>query len=60
MSGIETIFLGFVLAAFAAFGLLLLSLEQGDRRKLGYRSGPEPRQVGAAPANDTAEVRKAA
>ncbi len=62
MSGIETVFLGFVVAAFAVFGVLLFSLEQSDRRKLGYRSGPEPlRQAphSAMPAND-AQYRKAA
>jgi hypothetical protein len=60
MSGIETVFLGFVIGAFAVFGLLLFTLEQSDRRKLGYRSGPKPLNAPmSSPAND-AQYRKAA
>ncbi len=42
MTGIETVFLGFIVAAFAVFGLLVATLEVSERRKVGYRSGPEP------------------
>ncbi len=44
MSGIEMAFMGVVLSAFAVFGLLVATLEVSERRKLGYRSGPEPRR----------------
>lgn len=62
MSGIETVFLGFVVAAFAVFGLLLFTLERTDRAKVGYLSGPKPldeTQGSRMPAND-AEYRQAA
>ncbi len=44
MSGFETVFLGLVLAAFAVFAVLVATLEVSERRKLGYRSGPELRR----------------
>lgn len=62
MSGIEMVFLGFVLAAFAMFGLLLFTLERIDRAKAGYLSGPKPldrHAPSSVPAND-AEHRQAA
>jgi len=42
MSGIETIYLAFIVGAFVVFALLLMSLETGERRRVGYRSGPIP------------------
>lgn len=42
MSGIETIYLAFIVGAFIVFGLLLMALESGERRRVGYRSGPIP------------------
>ena len=60
MSGIETVFIGLVLATFAVFAVLVATLEVSERRKLGYRSGPEPiRATPTAPAN-VAPLQKAA
>jgi hypothetical protein len=61
MSGIEMVFMGLVLAAFAIFAVLVATLEVSERRKLGYRSGPESLRAvpKAAPAND-APLQKAA
>lgn len=42
MTGIEVIFLGFIVAAFVVFILLLQILETRERRKVGYLSGPIP------------------
>jgi len=42
MSGIETIYLAFIVGAFVVFALLLMALESGERRRVGYRSGPIP------------------
>ncbi|MDA0368380.1 MAG: hypothetical protein O3C65_03590 [Proteobacteria bacterium] len=62
MSSLGMVFLGLVLAGFAFFGILLATLEVTERRKLGYRSGPEPLRHPPAvryAAND-AQVQKAA
>jgi hypothetical protein len=61
MTGIETVFLGFIVAAFAVFILLLQTLEISERRKVGYLSGPIPlKHPSARAANNDTQVQKAA
>jgi len=61
MTGIEVVFLGFIVAAFIVFGLLVQILEMSERRKVGYLSGPIPlNHPLAKAANNDTQVQKAA